>query len=113
MTNYIIKDCTGMIIAAAAFAFPGSTKVNKEVIRGIDGGLYFKGDEPTTLLKSAEQNLDEIKVRLMQIDLDSVRSLRAIAAGESTQTDIDKIAKLTAEANALREQLSTLNAAAD
>ena len=54
MTTYIIKDSDDMIVAAATFAFPGSTKVNKEVIRGIDGGLYFKGDEPTTLQKSVE-----------------------------------------------------------
>lgn len=50
----------------------------------------------------------EIKARLAQIDLDSVRPLRAILANTATQQDSDKLAALDAEAESLRAELAAL-----
>lgn len=52
--------------------------------------------------------IDEIKLRLAQIDIDSVRPLRAIASGTDTQFDRDKLAALGAEVAALRYELASL-----
>ena len=49
----------------------------------------------------------EIKSRLAQIDIDSVRPLRAIIANTANQHDIDKLSALDEEAVLLREELST------
>ena len=52
-----------------------------------------------------EQEKQEAKTRLAEIDKESVRPLRAIAAGTQTKEDTDKLTKLEAEAKALREKL--------
>ena len=50
----------------------------------------------------------EIKARLAQIDLDSVRPLRAILANTATQHDRDKLDALDAEAAILRAEPAAL-----
>ena len=52
-----------------------------------------------------ERETQEAKTRLVEIDKESVRPLRAIAAGTQTKEDTDKLAELEAEAKALREKL--------
>ena len=51
----------------------------------------------------------EIKSRLLEIDLESVRPLRAKAYGTSTPEDGAKLAALEQEAEALRTELAGLN----
>ncbi|WP_215782004.1 hypothetical protein [Paludibacterium sp. B53371] len=50
----------------------------------------------------------EIRVRLDQIDAESVRPLRAHIAGSATSEDEDKLKKLDVEAVVLRKELETL-----
>jgi len=50
----------------------------------------------------------EIDTRLSQIDTESVRPLRAINNGTSTQYDIDKLTALDNEAETLRTERATL-----
>lgn len=50
----------------------------------------------------------EIKARLAQIDLDSVRPLRAILANTAAQQDRNKLEALDAEAAILRAELAAL-----
>jgi len=57
-----------------------------------------------------DQQIAEIKARLTAIDMESVRPLRSVAAGDATQYDTDKLAALASEASALREELATLTA---
>ena len=59
--------------------------------------------EPT-----AEQRLAEIAARLTEIDLTSVRPLRAIAQGAATAYDHEKLAALEAEAEELRAEQAAL-----
>ncbi len=47
--------------------------------------------------------------RLQAIDAESTRPLRSVLAGFYTQTDLDKLAALEAEATALRAELAALN----
>ena len=56
-----------------------------------------------------EQQTAKIIDRLSEIDRLTIRPLRAISSGTSTQTDVDKLEALTNEASALREQLAELS----
>lgn len=47
--------------------------------------------------------------RLQALDAESTRPLRSVLAGFYTQTDLDKLADLEAEAGALRAELAALN----
>ena len=47
MPTYIQTDDAGTIIAYADWAFPDSTAVDYDVVRGWDGKLYKAGEEPT------------------------------------------------------------------
>ena len=51
----------------------------------------------------------EIKSRLLEIDLESVRPLRAKVSGAATPEDDAKLAALEQEAGALRVELAGLN----
>jgi len=54
------------------------------------------------------QRIGEIDARLKEIDVESVRPLRAINAGTDTQFDRDKLADLDAEAETLRTERAGL-----
>lgn len=58
--------------------------------------------------KTAEQRIKEIENRLSELDLLSLRPLRAIEAGSATQYDRDKLVELDAESEALRNELRGL-----
>ena len=47
MPNYVTIDENGKIIAAAEWPFPGSIPAEEEVVRGYDGGLYYKSAVPS------------------------------------------------------------------
>ena len=47
MPNYVTIDENGNIIAAAEWQFPGSIPAAEEVVRGYDGGLYYKSAVPS------------------------------------------------------------------
>ena len=50
----------------------------------------------------------EIKSRLMSLDLDAIRPLRAILSGTQTEEDLEKIKEIETKAVELRITLSTL-----
>ena len=50
-----------------------------------------------------EGRKQEIQSRLNQIDVESIRPIRAIQKGVDTQADIDRIVELEIEAEALRK----------
>jgi hypothetical protein len=60
---------------------------------------------------TAEPRLSEIAARLTEIDLASVRPLRAIAQGTVTDFDRAKLAALEAEAEELRAERAALMSA--
>jgi hypothetical protein len=63
---------------------------------------------PPTPEELAERRRAEILARLAEIDAASVRPLRAIAQGEGTDFDRDKLAALDAEAVELRAEFAGL-----
>lgn len=71
-------------------------------------------DEEASLLaadlaaKSADIRRNEIIKRLQEIDIDSVRALRAQKLGRGSQPDIDKLTALEDEAVILRTELGGL-----
>lgn len=70
----------------------------------LDGGWKEYTAEDAKQARTAE-----IKSRLLEIDLESVRPLRAKAYGTSTPEDDAKLAALEQEAEALRAELAGLN----
>lgn len=60
------------------------------------------------LTRTSSLRKSEIQARLYQIDLESLRPLRAIQNGNSVKADTDKITALETEALALRTELATL-----
>ena len=67
----------------------------------LDGGWKEYTAEDAKLARTAE-----IKSRLLEIDLESVRPLRAKAYGTATPEDDAKLAALEQEAEALRAELA-------
>jgi len=63
--------------------------------------------DPSSPIQKAIRG-SEIRSQLVDLDLQSVRPLRAKLAGVSTPEDDDKLAALEAQASALRSQLSSL-----
>lgn len=55
-----------------------------------------------------QNSRDEILSQLTAIDMSSIRSLRAVAAGTQTKDDNNKLEKLDNEAKQLRQRLSLL-----
>ncbi len=81
-----------------------------EIQSAIDAGMViepFKTDAELAL-EAKQARAGVISDRLNEIDLLSVRSLRAKIAGVATQFDTDKLASLDSEAAALRAELKTL-----
>ena len=58
--------------------------------------------------KEKESRISEINARLLQIDSESVRPLRAKLSGTDTELDNDKLSALESEAENLRSELSAL-----
>lgn len=78
----------------------GHNKVN------INGTTEFQ--DFRTASELANERVAEIDARLKEIDIESVRPLRAISNGNQTQFDIDKLAALDTEAATLRAERLTL-----
>ena len=68
---------------------------------------YLDGDWKEYTAEDAKQaRMTEIKSRLLEIDLESVRPLRARVYGTATLEDDAKLAALEQEAEALRAELA-------
>lgn len=72
----------------------------------LEGEIY--SEQQPAYPEPENRRIAEIKNRLMQIDMDSVRPLRAILANTATQQDNDKLEALDAEAAILRAELAAL-----
>ena len=119
MSFVLIED--NKILAAADWHFPNSVYTDKTVVRGKDGQLYFEGDiNPVDVVKEIDeldqnseeyirlQKIEDIKRRLIEIDNESIRPLRAKTASIATLEDMDKLLDLEQEAEKLREELKEL-----
>lgn len=66
-------------------------------------------------LQSAQARLDdrarkkEIRARLQEIDVESVRPIRAKSTGQDKQADRDRLDSLENEAQSLRDEMATLS----
>lgn len=101
-TYYTEKD--GKIDAMAAWPFcTGALKTDRTIVRGRDGRLYFEDEVPTQM-----QHMDElarIKVELEQLDLDSIRPIRAILRGNPAPEEMEQLDSIGARAEELRKKL--------
>lgn len=76
----------------------------------------YKMDENGNLILDTEKirakqnalRVDEIKIRLSEIDNESIRPLRAVTAGTADEYDNQKLNELETEAEELREELRGL-----
>lgn len=97
-TNTVIR------IADGAFIPPDPANVDYAVYME----WIAEGNAPEPADPPPNPRKEEIRARLAQIDLDSVRPLRAVASGASTQFDRDKLVALDVEAAKLRMELGAL-----
>ena len=65
--------------------------------------------EPPEGTRSAEEQTEELKNRLDEIDRQAIRPLRAIAAGTATDEDRRILAELEAQAEEIRAQMAELD----
>lgn len=65
--------------------------------------------EPPEIARSAEEQTEELKNRLDEIDRQAIRPLRAIAAGTATDEDRRVLAELEAQAEEIRAQMAELD----
>ena len=65
--------------------------------------------EPPEITRSAEEQTEELKNRLDEIDRQAIRPLRAIAAGTATDEDRSVLAELEAQAEEIRAQMAELD----
>ena len=71
-------------------------------------GTINENHEAEKAQKLKDIEAQEIKSRLMSLDLDAIRPLRAILAGTQTEEDLEKIKEIETKAVELRITLSTL-----
>lgn len=71
---------------------------------GLLDGEYYSETQPQSPVPESPRKA-EIKSRLAQIDIDTLRPLRAVVAGVATQYDHGKLAALESEAAVLRVEL--------
>ena len=66
--------------------------------------------EPPEGTRSTEEQTEELKNRLDEIDRQAIRPLRAIAAGTATDEDRRILAELEMQAEKIREEIAELSA---
>lgn len=73
-----------------------------------NGNLIDITELPLSQDELNQQRVDEIKLQLVEIDNQTVRPLRAILAGMSTDEDTEKLRELETQAAILRKELAEL-----
>ena len=83
MVTYVTFDNTGVITASADWAFPGSERVDYEVIRAWDGKLYKAGEAPVKPGKTVNEKIADIEAEYQKklADLDAALLAALWAAG--------------------------------
>lgn len=108
----------GSIEASSRFPFPDAQQVSFEVVHGYDGKLYEKGKEPVKTPEEvqAEQVAAErarLCAELNALDAKGARAARAVALAlvngdDAAGADVERLAVLEEEAQALRAELAEL-----
>ena len=103
MINY--KDSNGNVHSITEYQ-KDLVKTDWVEMTAAEWELYM--NPPKTDYELAAERAADIHTRLSEIDVESVRPLRAVTAGTATAFDTDKLAALDTEAEALRLELASL-----
>lgn len=117
--QYVKYNNDGSIWSAADWPFPGSVPAREEVVRNDEGQLVYKSDldEAHEQAIRDQRELDakkhEILTALDALDAKGARAARAVALAlangdEAASADVQKLASLEEEAQALRDELAEL-----
>jgi len=71
-----------------------------------DGYSLSQGDKPQSVINA--ELIKDIKLELAGLDMEAIRPLHTVTAGQGTQDDLDKLADLEASKQALRAELAAL-----
>lgn len=113
MTQYAYSPDTGELIRTDSPSdWMGLTDVPPPPFDPATAGCFWRNGDWVVVYPTPnhEQRIGEISARLTQIDVESVRPLRAKLAGTATPADDTKLAALESEASVLRTELRTLTA---
>ena len=78
----------------------------------IDSKAVLRSDEDKAAETEKIQNhqkISEVKQQLLELDLQAVRPLRAIAAGTATDKDKSRLAEIEGQAEALRAEIANFH----
>ena len=78
----------------------------------IDSKAVLRSDEDKAAETEKIQNhqkISEVKQQLLELDLQAVRPLRAIAAGTATDEDKSRLAEIEGQAEALRAEIANFH----
>ena len=104
----ILKDENGKIIQTAEVGgIPGGMEIDLSNYILDESGNLILDTEKIKARQNAVRRT-EILARLSEIDSESIRPLRAVAAKTATDFDTEKLAALESEAAELREELKGL-----
>lgn len=101
--TYIETDQDGNILRAGQWKFSdNAVQTERETVRGCDGKLYFKGEEPSAPEPTAEEQVTRLE---MQYNLPRpVRTALLLARGRGESVDVQLMARVD-EIEALAEPL--------
>lgn len=96
------------VIQIQPYKETGFVKVDDSVVCGmIKNGDAFENPQPSQE-QIKQLRIAQIQSRLNQIDMESVRPIRAIQKGVGTEFDTQKLDSLENEAETLRSEIRTL-----
>jgi hypothetical protein len=83
-------------------------ETEREIIQ-LDNEFVFADEHQEEIeRKEKDEKIEELKLKLDELDLKTVRPLRAINSGTSTDYDIEKLNAIELEAEEIRKQISEL-----
>ena len=104
----ILTDENGKIVQFAEVGtIPGGIDVDMSFYAVDENGNFIIDTEKVQAIAN-EKRVSEILKRLNEIDQESIRAVRAITVGLSTDEDIEKLNALETEAVSLRTELRGL-----
>ena len=97
--------------SAYKYVYKYDVEDNKCILTTLEGDVYVEHSAAIELTEEIKiaQNIAAMKDSLDRLDLQSIRSLRAILSGQSTEEDVAILSNLESQAQRIRNEMSELS----